>query len=692
VHHLTRSGGFAFFIRSAQGRSARSFAARRGRRSSGCIKLFTLDISPERVQQLVVELQRLVGAHLTHPALSTPVAAGLQAGSAYFVSDFVAADSLDLVIREYGAAPPNDALRVAAQLAGALDFANAVQVRHGALHPRDVLLSSDETRLTGIGFAQALEAVGMGAPVRRPYTPPERISAGDWGRRSDVFSLAALTHELLWARRVTGTGGRAVENLTPIQGADLNALRAVFARALAEEPSERFETALEFADALRGAFPSLAGTVASAPVISPTVADDGDAARIFPQATQAPKPLEVRPPAERRPVPEEKKPKFEERRPASEPKLPLLDRHGDVDLPLAEIARAENDRYRDVEMAPSIVPPLDARPSAAGAPPDNTTPASRYLDYVRDDQPVPAAEPDLPIAPPIVVRPTLPEPAITREPPPPSRVPLAVALLVGLLLGFGAGYGVGLRQGRTAGRRTAIGRDGSGAGRPRVHREPGARRAETVADDRPAAGTRRQHRCACDAACCGAGPAASSRPGRPRPRAHVARRRARLRRRARVRRDAVRRAQPRSRRPQRPRRARRLSRRRAPRRADRRAGRRSRWRSISSGRVAPPRPRAERRRRARPRPDRRASSPATCRSRRARLAPACSWTASRSALRRSRCARCRSARMRFVSSTTATAAGRRPSAWSRASRIASPRRWKNSRWLLVAGCWTGRVV
>jgi len=34
----------------------------------------------------------------------------------------------------------------------ALDFAAAVQVTHGALHPRDILLSSDDTRLTGLGI------------------------------------------------------------------------------------------------------------------------------------------------------------------------------------------------------------------------------------------------------------------------------------------------------------------------------------------------------------------------------------------------------------------------------------------------------------------------------------------------------------------------------------------------------------
>ena len=156
------------------------------------VKLFTLDLAPERVHQLVAEFNRLIAADLTHPALAAPLAAGIHGVSAYLVQEFVAADSVDLVIREYGAAPPVDALRVAAQLAGALDFAAAVHVRHGALHPRDVLLSSDETRLTGIGIAHALERDRR--RWRRCAAPTRRRSgsrAATWDRRADVFSLAA---------------------------------------------------------------------------------------------------------------------------------------------------------------------------------------------------------------------------------------------------------------------------------------------------------------------------------------------------------------------------------------------------------------------------------------------------------------------------------------------------------------------
>jgi Protein kinase domain/PEGA domain len=222
------------------------------------IKVFRLDLPPERVHRLVAEFERLIAAQLTHPGIAAPLAAGIENNAAYLVQEFVAADSLDIVIRDHGLAPPADALRLAVQLAGALDFASAVDVEHGALHPRDVLLSPDDTRMTGLGVGRALEGVGVPTPVRRPYTAPERMGAGGWNRRADIFSLAALLHELLWGRRIAATGQQAADGLTEIAGADLAALQAAFARALAEEPADRFETALDFAAALKGALPEVA--------------------------------------------------------------------------------------------------------------------------------------------------------------------------------------------------------------------------------------------------------------------------------------------------------------------------------------------------------------------------------------------------------------------------------------------------
>ena len=218
------------------------------------IKLFRLDLAPDRVHRLVAELETIVAARLTHPAIAQLIVAGIEGVEAYLAQEYVSAESLDTVVREQGSVRYTDAVRIGAQLADALDVAAASGLLHGALHPRDVLLSPDQARLTGLGVVAALEAVGAVAPIRRPYTAPERVAGAAWNRSADVFGLAALMHELLWGRRVAAMGREAARSLTEIADGDLQHLQTVFARALAENPDERFATATQFADALANGF------------------------------------------------------------------------------------------------------------------------------------------------------------------------------------------------------------------------------------------------------------------------------------------------------------------------------------------------------------------------------------------------------------------------------------------------------
>src|SRR5476649_2561515 len=69
------------------------------------IKMFRLDLPPERVHQLVGEFELLIAAALTHAGIAAPLATGMDGNVPYLVHEFAAADSLDIVVRDHGAAP-----------------------------------------------------------------------------------------------------------------------------------------------------------------------------------------------------------------------------------------------------------------------------------------------------------------------------------------------------------------------------------------------------------------------------------------------------------------------------------------------------------------------------------------------------------------------------------------------------------
>ena len=122
-----------------------------------------------------------------------------------------------------------------------------------ALHLRDIFVTPEEARASGFGVVEALERMGLRAPVRRPYSAPERIAGARWGTPADVFSLAAITYELLTGRRPSGTG----DQIGPLTGEHLlefgAGMRVVLARAMDEDPARRYPTALAFASALEAA-------------------------------------------------------------------------------------------------------------------------------------------------------------------------------------------------------------------------------------------------------------------------------------------------------------------------------------------------------------------------------------------------------------------------------------------------------
>jgi len=216
------------------------------------VKAFRLDLLPEQAQALAAELERIVALDLSHPSVVHRVGAGIEGHVVYLAEDYVAAESLDIALRHYAPAPLETALPFIRQLAGAIDAARAAGIGHGVLHPRDIFLTPEEARATGFGVADALEAVGVAAPIRRPYSAPERVASGAWGTPADVFALGAVAHELVTGRRPAGTGEvAAIAGKTAATHPQL--IRAVLALALAEDPADRYQSSLEVGVDLRRA-------------------------------------------------------------------------------------------------------------------------------------------------------------------------------------------------------------------------------------------------------------------------------------------------------------------------------------------------------------------------------------------------------------------------------------------------------
>lgn len=163
------------------------------------IKTFRLDLVPEDATRLAEKLRALAAMPSPHPAITGIVDAGLEGSTAYVVLEMLPGETLDVALRQLGSLGSARSLKILRTLAEAIDAAAEHELDHGALHPRDVFVTSDSegVRVTGFGIARALADVGAKAAIRRPFSAPERAAGASWDRRADVYSLAEIARALL---------------------------------------------------------------------------------------------------------------------------------------------------------------------------------------------------------------------------------------------------------------------------------------------------------------------------------------------------------------------------------------------------------------------------------------------------------------------------------------------------------------
>lgn len=101
--------------------------------------------------------------------------------------------------------PLQDALRLAREIAEALDYAHRHNVVHRDIKPENVLLEEGHAVVTDFGIARAIIAAGeggltaVGVTLGTPaYMSPEQaLGMAELDGRSDVYSLASVLFELL---------------------------------------------------------------------------------------------------------------------------------------------------------------------------------------------------------------------------------------------------------------------------------------------------------------------------------------------------------------------------------------------------------------------------------------------------------------------------------------------------------------
>ena len=222
-----------------------------------------------------------VTANLQHPNLLPLFDSGAAAGLLFYVMPYVEGESLRHRLDREKQLPVEEALHIALAVANALDYAHAHGVVHRDLKPENILLQHGEPLVADFGIALAVSNAGgarvtqTGISLGTPqYMSPEQAT-GDRviDGRSDIYSLGAVLYEMLGGEPPhSGTTGQAIiAKLMTEEPRPLTALRrlvppyvdAAVHRALEKLPADRWSSAREFAEALRGERP--AGVIARGP-------------------------------------------------------------------------------------------------------------------------------------------------------------------------------------------------------------------------------------------------------------------------------------------------------------------------------------------------------------------------------------------------------------------------------------------
>src|SRR3954454_13889198 len=166
--------------------------------------------------------------------------------------------------------PVADAVRIATEVASALDYAHRHGVVHRDIKPENILLHDGRALVADFGIALAASKAGgnrmteTGMSLGTPHymSPEQAMGERDITPRSDVYALGAVLYEMLTGEPTfTGSTAQALvarvlteapRPILPQRHTIPPEVEAAVLIALEKLPADRFGSAAEFADALKG--------------------------------------------------------------------------------------------------------------------------------------------------------------------------------------------------------------------------------------------------------------------------------------------------------------------------------------------------------------------------------------------------------------------------------------------------------
>ena len=207
-------------------------------------------------------------AKLQHPHILPLLDSGAADGLLYYVMPYVSGETLRARLERERQLPITDAIRIAREVASALEHAHKQGIIHRDIKPENILLQDGAAVVADFGIALAVQTAGgarltqTGLSVGTPsYMSPEQATGErSIDARSDIYALGAVTYEMLTGEppfsgptvqavvaRLLSEAPRSIALQRRAVGATVE---GAVLRALEKLPADRHENATAFASAL----------------------------------------------------------------------------------------------------------------------------------------------------------------------------------------------------------------------------------------------------------------------------------------------------------------------------------------------------------------------------------------------------------------------------------------------------------